>query len=98
MAFDDSSYHKISQILPAQLIRNSPPNQVVTNIKIVPCVEGDRSDCQREATSANGGCRGLTIRSVTLNMGHDCFYYTERLSFTHLLYLCTLGPFVKRKE
>ena len=36
--------------------------------------------------------------SVTLNIGHDCFYYTESVSFTHLVYLCTLDPFVKRKE
>ena len=66
------------------------------NIKIMPCVEGDRSDCQPEASSAegNGGCRGLTICSVTLNTGHDCFYYTESLSFTYLVYLCTLGPFL----
>ena len=31
----------------------------------MPCVEGDRSDCQPEASSisaeGNGGCRGLTI-------------------------------------
>ena len=35
------------------------------NIKIMPCVEGDRSDCQPEessiARSRSGGCRGLTI-------------------------------------
>ena len=33
-------------------------------IKIMPSVEGDRSDCQPEASSiaeGNGGCRGLTI-------------------------------------
>ena len=59
-------------------------------IKIMPCVEGDRSDCQPKASSSasgNGGCRGLTIWSVTLNMGHDCFYYTKIIFFTHLVNL-----------
>ena len=68
----------------------------------MPCV-----DCQPEASSVaqsfakaegNGGCRGLTIWSITLNIGHDCFYYTESQSFTHLVYLCILGSFVKLKE
>ena len=41
----------------------------------------------------SGGCQGLTVRSITLNTGHDYFYYTESQSFTHLIYLRTLGPF-----
>ena len=46
-------------------------------IKIMPCVEGDRSDCQPQASSIAG---------------------SRSLSITHLVYLCTLGPFVKCKE
>ena len=49
-------------------LRNSsnvfPLFQDCHNIKIMPCVEGDRSDCRPEASSiaeGNGGCRGLTI-------------------------------------
>ena len=38
----------------------------------------------------NGGCR---IWSVTLHTENDCFYSTESLSFTHLVYLCTLCSF-----
>ena len=52
----------------------------------MPCAEGDRSDCQPEASS------------IARSRRHDCFYYIESQSFTHLVYLCTLGPFVKRKE
>ena len=75
------------------------------NIKIMPCVEGDGSDCQLEASSTARSRRLRAVvvvegsqSDVTLNIGHDCFYYTESLSFTHLRYLCTLGTFVKHKE
>ena len=46
------------------------------NIQIMPCVEGDRSVCQPEASSI--------ARSRS-------FYNTESLSFTHLVYLYTLA-------
>ena len=29
---------------------------------------------------------------------HEKAYYTESQSFTHLLYICILGPFLKCKE
>ena len=75
-------------------------------MKIIPCVEGDRSDCQPEASS---NARSLRLREWWLSRvdkliyhlqhtGHDCFYYTESQSFTQLVYLCILGLFVKRKE
>ena len=35
----------------------------------------------------------MTISSITLNSGQDCFYHTESQSFTDLVSLCTLGPF-----
>ena len=39
----------------------------------------------------------MIIGSITLHTGHDCFYYTESQSFTHLAHLCTLGPFNTQK-
>ena len=51
------------------------------------CVEGDRLDCQPRANS--------TARSRST--GHDCFHYTERLSFTDLVYLFTGGPLKTHK-
>ena len=72
----------------------------------MPCVEGDRSDCQPEASSI---ARSRRLRAMVVvegsqsdlspsTQGMIVFYYTESLSFTHLVYLCTLGLFVKRKE
>ena len=62
----------------------------------MPCVEGDKSDCQPEANS--GGYQGLRIWSITLNTGHGCFFYTRSQSFTHLVYLYTLGLFKTQDE
>ena len=53
--------------------------------------------CPELEATGNGGCQGLTIKSITLNTGHDCFYNTDSLSFTHLVYLYTLGPFETQK-
>ena len=38
-------------------------------------------------SNAEGNCgsRGLTIWSITLNTGHDCFYYTKGLLFPSLV-------------
>ena len=78
-------------------------------IKIIPCVEGDRSDCQPEASSV---ARSRRLRAVVVVEGRQSdlspstqsiifmilFLSHRKSSFTHLVYLCTLGPFVKRKE
>ena len=75
--------------------------------KIMPCVEGDISDCQPKGSSIS---RSLRLRAMvaveglqsdlspSTYIGHDCFHYTESLSFTYLVYLCTVGTFVKRKK
>ena len=77
--------------------------EILGDIKFIPCVEVNRSDYQPEPSSiiycpkpkaeGNGDCQGLTISSITLNTGHDCFYYTESQSFTQLVISICLGPF-----
>ena len=70
-------------------------------IKIMPSVEGDRSDCQPEASSI-AQSRSLRAVAIVEVWQSDLSPSTQgmivSLSFTHLVYPCTLGPFVKRKE
>ena len=73
-------------------------------IKIMPCVEGDRSDCQPEANST---ARRQKLRAEVVLRVDNLIYHPQRrewslflvnwksIAHSHCVYLClyTLGPF-----